>query len=1637
MDKLNLDLYVEQVNYATSNPICSNWEGNEERALCEVVDPNTEFKPKKNENRSPVSPNESYSLNLQNEETREVTHKRQQSNENSVVLQIEEGVLGGIDSRQKLMPNDISVIPQVHAYISHPHKYSINHTMEQEINVENDDNLQSKLYKYPRDRITVFSEKRGYLRHDRAVQEVANVTPRLKDSTMQTSPETATSMRSAESVTSLGEESKPQQRRDSIYSCGSVNSINSLGLVHDQSTTTVSATTTDQLMWAFRLARDRLDTASNMSGCSSRFELDSNCSEKVETISTISDVSGYEEEMYRIRRLLLLDSPTSSVDFKYASKFTEHCNKQNIKPTALFDISDKAKKLESHSTLEDSELQRNQRLSIQLQNALAEKENLRVQLAEIETKISLEWQEKYHKILRQKAHTEGRLEIVQGELEAISSERQNVLDNAKVLENEARTKSVTDGQALLQEMEKLTLECSTLQQLNRELEQQKQELSLQIELKDSELHHYREEIQELESTNERLRIDLQELRIEVESKDGSIQGLKEKVADQHVEFQLLYQAKLKAENSLTSCKNEMESIRNSGNWYRDQLHICQAAKLKVQQELMSSQANVVSHTHLVEKLKSKNAYLHQSVKDIQQRAVKEKELLMRKLEIIQADMMEREATILSQIHREDVTSEAVTSITAKLRKIEEDKDHQACVNNVLVKELEEQKDTLISELKNKETSLKNMESENSNLMMRVTTLQKTLNEKEILLQSFENKYRHLEMSFNQTNELLKCKEQTLLDVKNDKVTVEVALAAAKKEKVEVDMAVSKLREDFARLSKGYNTMKNEIKVKNKLFEVKEKEFEELTKEKQALKIDIDDLKKEKEEFRAWHTRIIKAEKIEKEVEYLKKQNSELQLKLSDLSEAQHYSQNTVSKLEEKLAFREQQLLSQSKNFEVFTEEQNTRDKKLMDENKNLAEVNDELKSKLAQAEANNVTLLRQLECYKSQVSRADGVINQFNELCRGSELEKHNLDKQLKKALKELEEVQIKSDVQMNSTGNFSVEESVGLVDKEIQVQSDREEKDSNIQSSLRMICELVERNLKKSVFLASNYKSSSINVREDTSKACYGDDVTFASISGRMTDLGNYLDKAIEERRLYLAELEKKQHTKDRLEFKVVRLKEEVNKRAPLDDRSSRVNFVKPLTKEGIDMHAEELSESDYHEKLKEKLLYYQKEIEKLKGLLRMTDVEHREKYRRYEKNVRTLLKKVKEHMRGRKVAEQTVEALQRKMESDALGDVATLQLEIKKLESELELSRRQYEEQKRIAEENQSTLLELEKERGKLVQSQDVLKEQRAMAASHEYQPPSMTIQFDQQARELQLQQLQRKVAELEQETSGQNKTIRDLKKKVFTEKCENSQLKKQLGSLKMGLDAANEMLDNKNIEVGRNETWRELLSRKHSDVQKMLELEQIAHEECREELVKIKAELEETRAKDPVLADQIKTLSYHLHQKTQEAAGLQEKFLLAEDRWSTVEGNLQQNVCLLQEEVSALRSELDSISRNKLLFQTQAAELKAALHSSLERNKMLKLKLEAYNCDSNEKLPDLTSSLPLPPTKYDEAQIAELLHQSAVLPDNKPLSNLQSCLDSLKQEMVTLQKQLTSNSSSCSFPASENIDSHKLDNYGVQNV
>nr|CAD7198713.1 unnamed protein product [Timema douglasi] len=1584
----NLTLYTEQVNHSVDNNII-NFGGGTERALDSVVDPNTDFKSVVCEGTgsNPISPSESYNLTFDPINSRRKPETLPLSPCEPLVLHLEDDLHQELGKRKSL---DSPCIPLVHVYSSNtfianhgiaqhnidrviPPSERLVHSQSQKNTSDNPSHeykMENKasspaaeeptvtLLKYPPDRITVFTEKRSYLDSNPTFPH-----QRLRQSTYEFSD----SMSAASKLNIANVSSNTFLNKDYVDSTGSLNhGINR------------SNTTADQLAWAYRTSRDRIDTASNASGCSSRFDLDSNCSEQAETMSTISTVSGYEEEMFRIRRLLLMDSLSSP------EKHTRQTN-------GAKDIRDATNSMNNIALreVESADIQIH-RLNVQLQNALLEKEKYRLESLAAETKASLDCQEKYHEILRQKALTEGRLEAVQKEVEVL---RLDLTNKTKTIYTENKLRSANQGKIVLQEMEKLAQEHAKLSQVNREVESRNQDLSWKLEVKNSEMERFRNDLKEVETINEKLRIELNELRVETDSKDGAIQGLKTKVADQHIELQALLQAKLKAENNLTSLKNEIESVRKSSHWYRDQLHACQTAKVKVQQELMSSQSNLVSHSHLVEKLKSEVANLQQACEDTHQRAVKEKETMMRRLEAIQADMVERETIILGQIRQED-SSETVVTISSKLKKIEEEKQTHINASKLSVQDLEHQVAFLYKELSTKDATIGRIEVENAQIMVRVTTIQKMLNERELMYQNLENKCRNFETTLNGVEINLKEKEHLLHEAKNEKINLEVALSAAAREKIEVESAIETLREDFTHITKSYQVMKVELRNKEKHMSNLEIQLRELTIEKDSLISQLEALNKLKEECREMRYRIQSVETLESQSEHLKVCNQELSNRIANLNQALEDAHVKGAKREETLTFREQQLMNQARSFEVHKDDLQAKENTISNLHRDKQELENKLKRSQAKVEALerlNTKLSADILSVNKQLEQANGVIEQFNLLCRGSEEEKNQLSVRLKQVSQQLQETNFNKQIKHTEINHLS-----NMVENNTDYDQPKISRENSILSGengfvhpvFNRMFELVEEIRQKIASILETKHKLTIDEKSPQKVP------ELQALCSSLTAASKCLDKVQEKKDHLVREIENLQQVQRNLEAKCEKMREPGR---VLIDHSN----VFDITTQTISTGEEE--------KYLKQIESSRKEVDKMKAMLRLTETEHKEKHRRYEANVRTLLKKVKEHMRGRKAAEKQLENMRVHPEEGADTGVEVLKAEVTRLKGECEALSSKYDEQKKATDKVEQAMLELERERGKLLESTS--KEQEIPTT----EDPPLTDLLEHRARQLQLQQSQVVVAELQDQIHKCNMIIKDLRKEVFNEKCETSQLKKQVSSLRMGLDTANDVLDNKKIDLGRAESMCEVLQATNARLHKDLEEEQKSHEECREQVNRLRDQLEESRAKDPVLADQIKTLSYHLHQKTQEANGLEKKMSLVEDRWAARESTLNSTIATLNHDIASLRSDLEAVRQDKFDLQRQAAELRAVLHSSSENTKVLRLKLEAYGCDSSkDKLPDLTSSLPSPPAQYDETLISALLQQSTVLPRNKPLSNLRSCLDSLKIEMATLQRQITEKTS-----------------------
>lgn len=148
---------------------------------------------------------------------------------------------------------------------------------------------------------------------------------------------------------------------------------------------------------------------------------------------------------------------------------------------------------------------------------------------------------------------------------------------------------------------------------------------------------------------------------------------------------------------------------------------------------------------------------------------------------------------------------------------------------------------------------------------------------------------------------------------------------------------------------------------------------------------------------------------------------------------------------------------------------------------------------------------------------------------------------------------------------------------------------------------------------------------------------------------------------------------------------------------------------------------------------------------------------------------------------------------------------------------------------------------------------------------------------------------------------------------------------------------------------------------------------------------------------------------------------------------QNHMQSFITKLQSEIHDLQSDLLSARSDKYFLQRLCNDLKIALQTCVSQSKVnfckypslhyrdanfffmfqvLKKHIQTLTSASTREyssLPDPSINLPSP-SKYDEDHINKLLKQSSTPSVEKPLSDLEKCLNSLKQEMICLRKQVT---------------------------
>lgn len=110
---------------------------------------------------------------------------------------------------------------------------------------------------------------------------------------------------------------------------------------------------------------------------------------------------------------------------------------------------------------------------------------------------------------------------------------------------------------------------------------------------------------------------------------------------------------------------------------------------------------------------------------------------------------------------------------------------------------------------------------------------------------------------------------------------------------------------------------------------------------------------------------------------------------------------------------------------------------------------------------------------------------------------------------------------------------------------------------------------------------------------------------------------------------------------------------------------------------------------------------------------------------------------------------------------------------------------------------------------------------------------------------------------------------------------------------------------------------------------------------------------------------------------------------------------------------REDLSMTQKDKFTLQAKVTELKNSMKTLLQQNQQLKLDLKHGKMKKRKELKGETNSNPVTPVKIPDCPVPASLLEELLRPpptvSKEPLKNLNSCLQQLKQEMDSLQRQM----------------------------
>ncbi|KAK3910634.1 Golgin subfamily A member 3, partial [Frankliniella fusca] len=310
------------------------------------------------------------------------------------------------------------------------------------------------------------------------------------------------------------------------------------------------------------------------------------------------------------------------------------------------------------------------------------------------------------------------------------------------------------------------------------------QLQHEVELAHSKCARWEKEAGDAAENVSMLRARVAELEIEIAARNASLHGLKAKVAQQFMENDDVNERRRQFERDCKAQLAQLDSLKKSEQWYREQLHITQVERSDLQKELMALKERNVRQDHDVERLKSDLQHVKDQLQEAEEKSIKEKQNLTLRLE------------------------KAISFTNSPLR-IDDTENSKQLVDDPVVLELKQRIADLELSSKASNKNLDHSREEIDRLLSRSLQLQRELSETKIKLQEEQDRCMSTSKDREKAEAELKERERVLSALSREHAELAVRLECQARERAEQEEALQTLTRNFTNVSARFNAMRAE------------------------------------------------------------------------------------------------------------------------------------------------------------------------------------------------------------------------------------------------------------------------------------------------------------------------------------------------------------------------------------------------------------------------------------------------------------------------------------------------------------------------------------------------------------------------------------------------------------------------------------------------------------------------------------------------------------------------------------------------------------------------------------------------------------------------------------------------------------